>query len=105
VASVVRLTSGASADPTVAAIGLAGVSLVALVAIAAVKYRVARRVASRALRTDAHITVVGATTSLVTVLGLAFTEWGWGAADATAALVVAVAAGVVGVTELREVGD
>jgi divalent metal cation (Fe/Co/Zn/Cd) transporter len=58
-------------------------------------------VPSHALRTDAHITVVGATTSLVTVLGLAFTEWGWHAADPAAALLVAVAAGVVGGTELR----
>lgn len=58
------------------------------------KYAVAERVSSPALRTDAHITAVGAAMALVTAVGLAVTSWlGWWWADSAAAIVVALLAG------------
>lgn len=99
--AVLRLVSGASADPDLAAIVTAALSLAVLPMIAWRKYAVARDVPSPALRADAHITLVGASTALVSLLGLALTRAGFGRGDALAALVVALVAGWVGLTELR----
>jgi divalent metal cation (Fe/Co/Zn/Cd) transporter len=100
-AGIVRLVLDESAHPTVASVVVAAASLVVLPVIAARKYVVAVRVASRALRADAHITVVGATTALSTLIGLAATRAGLGFADSVAALLVAAAAGFVGARELQ----
>lgn len=104
VASAVRLATGAEASPTTVSLFVAAVSVVVLPVIAARKYVVAPRVPSRALRADAHITVVGATTALLALVGLALTDAGWGSADAIAALVIAVGAAGIGVRELRSRG-
>ncbi|MBV9097392.1 MAG: hypothetical protein JO079_04975 [Frankiaceae bacterium] len=96
-----RLATGAVADSTVAGLAIAAASAVVLPLIAARKYQVAPRVPSPALRADAHITVVGATTALLALAGLALTEAGYGAADAIAAMVIAAGAGVLGARELR----
>lgn len=101
-ASIARLASGAEAHPDPAAIATASASLLVLPLIAARKYVVAREVPSRALRADAHITVVGASTALVTLGGLALTKAGITNADSIAALVVAAIAAMVGGNELLQ---
>lgn len=100
--AVLRLVQGAPADADLAAILTAAVSLAVLPAIAWRKYVVAPAVPSPALRADAHITLVGAATALVSLVGLALTRAGFDRGDALAALVVGVVAGWVGATELRK---
>lgn len=104
IASVVRLATGAEASPTTVSLVVAAVSVVVLPLIAARKYAVAPRVPSPALRADAHITVVGAATALLALVGLGLTDAGWGSADAIAALVIAFGAAGIGVRELRSRG-
>jgi divalent metal cation (Fe/Co/Zn/Cd) transporter len=99
--AVLRLVDDSSAKPEVAAIVTASASLVVLPLIALRKYAVARAVPSPALRADAHITLVGASTALVSLAGLAATRAGFDRADPLAALVVGLVAGWVGVSELR----
>jgi divalent metal cation (Fe/Co/Zn/Cd) transporter len=99
--STQRLVTGGEAHPTAATVVLAAASLVVLPLLAARKYAVAPTVPSRALRTDAHITLVGASTAGLALLGFALTERGAGWADPAAALTVALLALVVGVLELR----
>lgn len=75
------------------ALVLAGANLLVLPVLANWKYRVATAVRSRALRTDAHITMVGTSTSALTLVGLGLERaFGWWWADATAALVIALVA-------------
>lgn len=104
VSSVYRLVGGGEAHPTGDSIAVAIAAVVTLPVLAARKYVVARRVPSRALTTDAHITMVGATTALLTLVGLAFTDAGYGSADSLAALAVAIMAAFVGFKELPNGG-
>lgn len=99
--SAIRLAAGSEAEPTATSLAIASVSVLVLPGIAARKYQVAPRVPSHALRADAHITVVGATTALLAVAGLALTDAGVGSADAIAALGIAVGAAVLGAGELQ----
>lgn len=99
--AVLRVARGSSADPDLAAIVTASVSLAVLPVIAWRKYTVAPAVPSPALRADAHITLVGAVTALLSLAGLAATRAGWSSADGWAALVVGLVAGWVGAGELR----
>lgn len=102
-AGIERLVSGEAADPSAAAISLAAVSLVALPLLAARKYRIAAEVQSSALRMDAHITLVGASTAALALLGLIATaSLGWSSADPIAALLIAAVAGRIGAGGLRE---
>jgi len=101
VASVIRLASGAEAQTTAISLGVGAASAAVLPLIAARKYQVAPRVPSPALRVDAHITVVGATTALLALAGLGLTAAGFGSADAAAAMLIAAGAGVLGARELR----
>jgi divalent metal cation (Fe/Co/Zn/Cd) transporter len=101
VSSVHRLATGGQAHPTALTTALATASLLVLPLLAVRKYVVARAVPSRALRTDAHITMVGASTAALTLAGFLLTDAGAGWADPVAALLVAVAAGTVAVVELR----
>jgi divalent metal cation (Fe/Co/Zn/Cd) transporter len=87
--------SGAEADTTVAAIGLAIASVVALPLLARWKYRAAATVGSPALRADAHITAVGAAMAAVTLVGLVV------GADSLAALVLGATAAWLGASGLR----
>ena len=96
-----RLATGGPAHPTVTTTLLASASLVVLPLLAWRKYVVARAVPSPALRTDAHLTSVGASTAGLALLGFALTQEGAAWADPAAALVVALIAGTVGVVELR----
>lgn len=101
VAAAIRLATGAAAAPTPASLAIAAVSVLALPLIAARKYHVAPRVPSHALRVDAHITVVGATTALLALAGLGLTDAGLDSADSVAAAVIAVGAAILGIVELR----
>jgi len=77
----------------VVALALAAANLVVLPLLGRWKYAVAALIGSRALRTDAHITMVGTSTAAVTLLGLGLDRaFGWWWADATAALIIAVVA-------------
>ena len=100
-----RLIAGTSARPNAASIALATASIVVLLVLAMWKYRAATVVASPALRTDAHISVVGATTSALALLGLGLSEaYGWAWPDPAAAIVIGVVAGNEGRRALRERG-
>ena len=102
VAAVSRLVSGRGAHPTGLSVGVAAASVAVLPAISWLKYRAAEAAASRALRTDGHIGIVGATTAALTLLGLAATSLlGWKRADPVAALVVVTLAGVAGIGGYR----
>lgn len=101
-ASAIRLATGAAAAPTTASLAIAAASVLALPVIAARKYYVAPRVPSKALRADAHITVVGAATALLALAGLGLTDLGIDVADSIAAALIAVGAAILGVRELRQ---
>ena len=99
--SVHRLVGGGSSDPSTGSVLVAAAALLVLPALARAKYRVAARVGSRALRTDAHITSLGAATALLSLAGLVASSLGAGAADPAAALLVAIAGGAAGGLEVR----
>jgi divalent metal cation (Fe/Co/Zn/Cd) transporter len=68
-------------------IGLTTLSLVVMPLLARAKLRAAAALDSRALRADAHETIVCAWLSLTTLVGLALNAlWGWWWADPVAAL-------------------
>jgi divalent metal cation (Fe/Co/Zn/Cd) transporter len=88
-----HLVDAARPSVPATALGLAAANLLVLPLLARWKYAVAAAVASLALRTDAHITMVGAGTAVLTVVGLgADRAFGWWWADAVAALVIAAVA-------------
>jgi divalent metal cation (Fe/Co/Zn/Cd) transporter len=94
VTGVQHLATQAHPSTPAIALVLAGGNLVVLPLLARWKYRVATAVGSVALRTDAHITMVGTATSAFALIGLGFDRgFGWWWADAVAALVIAVVAG------------
>jgi divalent metal cation (Fe/Co/Zn/Cd) transporter len=88
------------------ALALAAANLIALPVLARWKYAVAFAVRSRALRTDAHITMVGTSTSALTLLGLGLDRaFGWWWSDAVAALIIALIAADQGRRSLSAVGE
>lgn len=100
--SVAHLLSGQGASPGATGVLVAAASAVVLPALAAAKLRIAAGIGSRALRTDALITLVGAATALLSLVGLLLTKTlHWISADAIAALFIAALAGFTGVQELR----
>lgn len=93
VASIQHLVNGSRPSVPAAALALAAANLVVLPLLARWKYSVARAVGSLALRTDAHITMVGTGTAALTLAGLGLDRgFGWWWADAVAALVIAAVA-------------
>ena len=98
----VRLASGHGASPDAIGIATAAASLAVLPLLAVAKRRIAAAVPSPALRTDAAITLVGAGTAALSLIGLLLTETlDWTAADPAAALAIAALAAWTGVRELR----
>jgi divalent metal cation (Fe/Co/Zn/Cd) transporter len=96
-----RLASGAHGDASTIGAAVAGVSLLALLALSTRKLSVARRVASPALRSDGHLSLVGAGQALVALGGVATTRWfGWHWADAVAAAAVGCVAAALGTRAL-----
>jgi divalent metal cation (Fe/Co/Zn/Cd) transporter len=93
---VARLVTGTGSDSGVAAAILAAVSLVVLVGLAAKKEAVSRQVGSEALRSDAHLSAVGAAQAAVALLGIAASRWlSWHSADAGATVLVGCVATVI----------
>ena len=88
-----HLVAGTHPGTPALALALAFANLCVLPLLARWKYRVAEAVRSPALRTDAHITMVGTSTSALTLLGLGLDRaFGWWWSDAVAALVIAAVA-------------
>lgn len=87
VESARRLFSQDRPEETALGIGLTAVSLIVMPLLARAKLRAARALGSRALRADAHETIVCAWLSLTTLCGLALNAaFGWWWADPLAAL-------------------
>jgi divalent metal cation (Fe/Co/Zn/Cd) transporter len=101
-----HLATQAGPSTPALALALAAGNLIVLPVLARWKYRVADEVGSLALRTDAHITMVGTSTSALTLVGLgADRAFGWWWADAVAALLIAVVAGDQGRRSLSAVSE
>jgi divalent metal cation (Fe/Co/Zn/Cd) transporter len=100
----VRLASGEATDSTVAGIVLAAVSLVVLVVLSGKKRTIADRVASPALRSDGHLSAIGATQAGVTLVGSVTTAIGWHWADPVAAIVVGLVTIGIGARSVRDEG-
>jgi len=101
--SIAHLVSGEGASPTALGLAVSAASVVVLPLLAIGKVRIARAIPSRALRTDAMITFVGAATAALSLIGLVLTETlNWTAADPVAALGIAALAAAAGIDELRD---
>jgi divalent metal cation (Fe/Co/Zn/Cd) transporter len=101
--AIAHLASGHGASAEVAGVVVAAASLVVLPLLAVIKLRIAAQVPSPALRTDALITLVGAATAGLSLIGLVLTKsLHWTAADPVAALAIAVLAAATGIRELRD---
>jgi divalent metal cation (Fe/Co/Zn/Cd) transporter len=93
-----RLVIGTGGKASLAAIGLATVSLLVLTILSIRKRSIARRVSSAALRADGHLSSVGAAMAAITLGATALTQlFGWHWADATAAIIVGGIAVLLGV--------
>jgi divalent metal cation (Fe/Co/Zn/Cd) transporter len=98
-----NLVGDARPDVTVAGILLASAGLLVNPLLARRKYAAAAAVRSPALRADAHITLVGAAMSAITLAGLLATAaFDWYAADSVAAVVLAAVAVRQGAAGLRD---
>jgi divalent metal cation (Fe/Co/Zn/Cd) transporter len=95
VQSVRELATGAGAASALAPILVAGASVVVLPLLSRAKRRLGTTLSSRALRGDGTLSGVGAAIALLALVGLlASRTLGWWWADPTAAIIVAVVAGV-----------
>jgi len=106
VVGVVRLALGAGSDASHAGVALAATSLVALSALSLRKQQIAGRISSGALRSDGHLSGVGAMQAAVALAGTglaAAVGWHWADAAATA-LVGSVAIGLAVSTWKSESG-
>jgi divalent metal cation (Fe/Co/Zn/Cd) transporter len=93
VVSVVRLASGHGASTSDAGVVIAAASLVVLAVLAVSKVRIASRVPSPALRSDGHLSAIGAAQAGVVLLGTeASSALSWHWADDVAAIVVGAVA-------------
>jgi len=102
IGGIVRVTVDQSSDPSGAGVALAGASLVALISLSARKLQVARRVASNALRSDGHLSAIGAMQAAVTLGGTATAFWlDWKWADAAATIVVGCVAALLAISTWR----
>jgi divalent metal cation (Fe/Co/Zn/Cd) transporter len=101
VAGAVRLSTSGAAPSSPFGTALAGVSVAVLIVLSRSKHVLARRVPSRALRSDGQLSAVGAAQATVTVLGTFTAAVGWHWADPAAAAVIGAATIMVGATTLR----
>jgi divalent metal cation (Fe/Co/Zn/Cd) transporter len=101
--AIQRLASGHGASPDALGVAVAAASLLVLPALALAKRRIAAAIPSPALRTDAAITLVGAATAGLSLVGLVLTDsLDWSAADPAAALGIAFLAAAAGVREVLD---
>jgi len=104
-ASVIKLAEGHGASAQLGGIVIAAVSVVVLPGFVLAKLRVGRDVGSPALRTDGAVTLVGACTAALSLLGLLLTKsLGWSGTSIYNAASFALHAGVTGWRELRASG-
>ena len=101
VAGLVRLFADDAVDASSAGTVVAAASLVVLAVLATGKVRVAGRVGSAALRSDGHLSMVGAAQSAVTLAGVVAADQGWRWADPSGAAVIGLVAISVGVRSWR----
>jgi divalent metal cation (Fe/Co/Zn/Cd) transporter len=98
----VRLTADHAGEGSIVGVVLAAASLVALVGLSARKQQVARRVGSAALRSDGHLSAIGALQAAVTLAGTAAARaLGWTWADAVATAVIGCVAVALAITTWR----
>jgi divalent metal cation (Fe/Co/Zn/Cd) transporter len=98
----IRLVSDHSGGSSNAGVVLAGVSLVVLLALSRQKQRVAGRIESSALRSDGHLSGVGATFAAITLAGAGLERWlGWHWSDASATMILGAIAVWLGATTWR----
>jgi divalent metal cation (Fe/Co/Zn/Cd) transporter len=105
VVGALRVVDESSSDTTVVGVVLAAASFVVLLVLARAKHVVAPRVASPALRSDGHLSAMGAAQAAVACAGVAATAAGVSWADPAAGSVLGVAMSVVGVRSWRQSGD
>ncbi|MBV9284574.1 MAG: cation transporter [Acidimicrobiia bacterium] len=101
IGGLLRLLLGGTAESSVAGTVIAGSSVVMLSGLSRRKVVLARDVGSPALRSDGHLSAVGAAQAVVTLLGTVTTLIGWPWADPAAAIAVGVFAMNVGVQSWR----
>jgi divalent metal cation (Fe/Co/Zn/Cd) transporter len=96
---VIRLATSHGGGSSDAGVVLAGVSFVLLLVLSSQKQRIARRVESSALRSDGHLSGVGATFAAITLAGTGLERWwGWHWSDAVATMILGVIAVWLAVT-------
>jgi len=95
---IVRFIVAAGGAPSDPGLAIAGASVLVLSYLSARKRSMARRVGSDALRSDGHLSAIGALQAAVTLSGAAVTRWlGWDWADALATTAVGSVAVTVAV--------
>lgn len=100
-AGTVRLAMGKDPEASSPGTLLAAVSLLVLVSLSRRKRRISVQVASPALRSDSHLSAVGAVQASVTLVGTVTSMIGWRWADPCAAIAIGVLATGVGVQTWR----
>jgi divalent metal cation (Fe/Co/Zn/Cd) transporter len=104
--SAARLATGHLRQASAPEVVIASASVVGLVALAIRKIAIARAIPSQALRSDGHLSGIGAAQACVIVVGsaaAAFLSWRW--ADDAAALVIGLAAVTLALRSLRDQSD
>ena len=102
VESVAHLLNPGSPEHSLAGIGVAAASVVALSLLARRKISLGRAIPSQALVADGLLSTMGAVLGFVTVVGTLLAALGWWWADPVAALVVAIGALVLAAILARE---
>ena len=91
VAATHSLATGGEPGGTAVGVAISIASVAVLPAVAVVKFRIAARLGSRALRGDGMLTAAGAVLAVVTLLALVLNSaFGWWWSDSVAALLIAV---------------
>jgi divalent metal cation (Fe/Co/Zn/Cd) transporter len=93
VGGILRLGASSKSDAGVAGLVLAAASTLVLTLLSIGKQRVAQRIGSDALRSDGHLSGIGAVLGAVTLVGTAATHWfGWSWVDGVATILVGIGA-------------
>lgn len=104
--SIRALVTRVEPSNTIVGDAIAIASLVVLPIVARVKFRLAARLGSPALRGDGVLTAAGAVLALVTLLALVLDNaFGWWWSDAVAALVIAALLATEGARSLNSAGN